>query len=259
MALIFGSKTTRAAGGISTTTVGQYTVHQFTTSANFTPATTGFVDILLVGGGGASGPYGSPVGQPDIPLHGGGGAGATLLKKMAPVVAGTPYPVSIGGAGNPTTFTYSGGITTTAYAGAKGGLGNANPNQPGFSSSFASGGGGGANGGSGGAGAGILGIGYAGGSGNYSGYINGGGGGGAGGAGSPAPSTPNQSAAGGPGVPITYFTGVSPNIVSIGGSGGTNPGGTVSAYGSGGTTSLPNFNPGALAPGTPGVAYIRYI
>ena len=259
MALIFGSKTTIATGGISTTTVGTYTVHQFTTSANFTPATTGFVDVLLVGGGGGSGNYGPPVSQPEVPIHGGGGAGATLFKKMIPVIAGTPYPVVIGpGLSGNTTFTYS-GITTTAYGGGKGAFGNGNPNNPGVSSPFASGGGGGANGGSGGTGAGILGIGYAGGSGNYSGYINGGGGGGAGGAGSPAPSTPNQSAAGGPGVPITYFTGVSPNIVSIGGSGGTNPGGTVSAYGSGGTTSLPTFNPGNPAPGQPGVAYIRYI
>ena len=235
MALLFGSKTTRAAGGISTTTVGAYTVHTFTASANFTPATTGFVDVLLVGGGGSS---------PATNEGGGGGAGATLFKRMIPVVAGTPYPVSIGGAGNPTTFTYS-GITTTAFAGGAGGvyLGN------GGSEPRASGGGSG-KGGTGGTGAGVLGIGFPGGT--HPAANNGAGsGGGAGGAGVP---TNSGVGAGGPGVPISYFTGISTDIVSVGG--GAPPtfvGVTSTSYGSGSATM---GTPGA---GRAGVAYIRYI
>jgi hypothetical protein len=236
MALIFGSKTTRASGGISTTTVGAYTVHTFTTSANFTPATTGFVDVLLVGGGGSS---------PATNEGGGGGAGASLLKKMAPVVAGTPYPVSIGGAGNPTTFTYSGGITTTAFAGAAGGVNLGN----GGSEPRASGGGSG-KGGTGGTGAGVLGLGFPGGT--HPAANNGAGsGGGAGGAGVP---TNSGVGAGGPGVPISYFTGISTDIVSVGG--GAPPtfvGVTSTSYGSGSATM---GTPGA---GRAGVAYIRYI
>ena len=236
MALIFGSKTTRAAGGISTTTVGTYTVHQFTTSTNFTPATTGFVDILLVGGGGNSGS------GPNF--NGGGGAGATLFKKMIPVTASTPYPVSIGGAATPTTFTYS-GITTSASSGAVGAT-YSGPPIPGGSQPLASGGGGSV-GGSGGTGAGVLGIGFPGGPGVGA---AGGGGGGAGG-----PGTGGDGRGGGPGVPITYFTGISSDIVSVGGN-GSELGITSTSYGSGGTS--PGGTP-KLGPGRLGVAYIRYI
>lgn len=236
MALIFGSKTTRANAGVgNTTTVGAYTVHTFTASGNFTPATTGFVDILLVGGGGSS---------PATNDGGGGGAGATLFKKMIAVTAGTPYPVSIGGAGNPTTFIYS-GITTTAFAGAAGGTVNNN----GGSEPRASGGGSGKNA-TGGTGAGVLGIGFPGGT--HPNAVNGAGsGGGAGGAGVP---TSSGVGAGGPGVPISYFTGISTDIVSVGG--GAPPtfvGVTSTSYGSGSATM---GTPGA---GRAGVAYIRYI
>ena len=237
MAGIVGSKAARASGG-TVSTVGAYTVHAFTTTGanTFTPATTGFVDVLLVGGGGSS---------PATNDGGGGGAGASLLKKMAPVVAGTPYPVSIGGAGNPTTFTYSGGITTTAFAGAAGGVNLGN----GGSEPRASGGGSG-KGGTGGTGAGVLGIGYPGGT-HPSGVNGAGSGGGAGGAGVP---TSSGVGAGGPGVPISYFTGISTDIVSVGG--GAPPtfvGVTSTSYGSGSATM---GTPGA---GRAGVAYIRYI
>ena len=243
MALIFGSKTTRAAGGISTTTAGAYTVHQFTNSTNFTPATTGFVDVLLVGGGGNSGSGAAAL------YNGGGGAGATLFKKMIPVTASTPYPVNIGGSNTPTTFTYS-GITTSASAGGAG-ASYSGPSVPGGSQPLASGGGGSA-GGSGGTGAGITGIGYPGGSGSEAA-----GGGGAGGAGLNGPSgSPPQPGAGGPGVPISYFTGISTDIVSVGGPRGVNPGITSTSYGSGG--SSPQSGP-TLGLGRQGVAYIRYI
>ena len=226
MAGIVGSKSARAAGGISTTTVGAYTVHQFTTSANFTPATTGFVDVLLIGGGGNGGDGSN--------WPAGGGAGATLFKKMIPVVAGTPYPISVGTNAANTTITYS-GITTTAFAGGKGADGSGGAYMNGFPSPKASGGGG-AYYGSGGEGANVYGVGYPGGPGNAA---DGAGGGGAGGAGT--------AGGGGPGVPIAYFTGNPADIASVGGSRSSGS----SAYGSGGYG-----NNGA---GRPGVVYIRYI
>ena len=258
MGIFAGGKAARASGGISTTTVGPYTVHAFTTTGanTFTPTTTGFVDILLVGAGGAGGNgYGA----------GGGGAGATLFKKMIPVVAGTPYPINVGtggpvpgssgiaGNGAVTTFTYA-GITTTAYGGGGGygahsyansGAGNPAPN--------ASGGGAAARNTPptnpiGGIGANIYGVGYPGGGGPS------GAGGGAGGAGG--------GYEGGPGVPIAYFTGNPSHIASIGGyGGGDGPGPwptTPSMY------APFNFGHGGRgmsspAVGSPGVAYIRYI
>jgi hypothetical protein len=238
MAGIVGSKAARGNAGLgNTTTAGPYTVHAFTTTGanTFTPVTTGFVDILLIGGGGIGGGV-----VPTTP-QGGGGAGATLFKKMIPVTASTPYPISIGVAGANTTFTYS-GITTTAFAGGNGG----NPSNNGSPSLNASGGGGGG-GNSGGTGAGVLGIGFPGGPGAPGGGM-GGGGGGAGGAGGSGGGSPQ--AFGGSGVPISYFTGISTDIASVGGP-GQPTGITSTSYGSGGGV----FN----SPGQPGVAYIRYI
>ena len=253
MAGIVGSKLARASGG-TVSTVGVYTVHAFTTTGanTFTPATTGFVDILLVGGGAASGTL---ISGGSSNIIGGGGAGATLFKKMIPVTASTPYPINVGTAGTNTTFTYS-GITTTAATGGIGGPntsliinGSETHGRPAPSAS----GGGSANSsppGGGGAGAGVLGIGFPGGPGTTPApHFPGGGGGGAGGAGAGFP-----GGAGGPGVPITYFTGVSPDIVSVGGPAG---GITSTSYGSGGGTS--GLSPGTFAPGRQGVAYIRYI
>ena len=256
MGIFAGGKAARANAGVgNTTTVGQYTVHTFTSSTNFTPAVTGFVDILLVGGGGGAG------NGPDN--AGGGGAGATLFKKMIPVTASTPYPISVGAggpsgvSGTPTTFIYS-GITTTASGGGFGGpdsVPGAGANVP-----TASGGGCGRYGPNattfpspGGTGAGVLGIGYPGGPSSPSPY-SGGGGGGAGGAGLAARTV--GTAAGGPGVPISYFTGISTDMASVGGAGYPNTVSNVTSpfYGSGGTAN--NISPHS---GRPGVAYIRYI
>lgn len=255
MGIFAGGKSARASGG-TVTTAGPFTVHAFTTTGanTFTPATTGFVDILLVGGGGGT-RSGSP-GQGS-----GAGGGGTIFKKMIPVTAGTPYsinvgtggpavpsngvpPISPGPNGGDTTFTYS-EITTTAYGGAggTGGLAAVGVSQP-----LASGSGGREQ--PGGTGAGVLGIGFSGGQGV--GGSSSGGGGGAGGAGSPGTSV--SGANGGASVPIAYFTGVSTHTVS-GGGGGTapvnvgTPGGGI--YGTGAT--------GGVSAGQPGVAYIRYI
>jgi hypothetical protein len=265
MGIFAGGKSAIASGGISTTTVGPYTVHTFTTTGanTFTPATTGFIDILLVGGGGGGGPGSAGFG-------GGGGAGATLFKKMIPVTASTPYPISIGAggagtfSGTPTTFIYS-GITTTASGGGFGGpdgIAGVGGNVP-----TASGGGMGGYGPSGstsnpypgGTGAGVLGIGYPGGSngGSFPSPIVGGGGGGAGGAGQAG--FPAPGGRGGVGVPITYFTGISTDMASVGGPAAGNPlvGITSTSYGSGGCCGT-GANPAGPG-GRPGVAYIRYI
>ena len=257
MGIFAGSKSARASGG-SISTVGQYVVHAFTTTGanTFTPTTTGFVDLLLVGGGGGSGGFSGGNGV-------GGGAGATLFKKMIPVTAGTPYSISVGtgsvssisaspGPGTPTTFTYS-GITTTAAGGAGGGDGT----SPGISSPNASGSGGGNPNLSGGTGAGVLGIGFPGFRGND---------GAGGGAGSGGPiSTPSN--VGGTGVPIAYFTGTPTDIVSYGGYGrpiGVNvPSLGISTlstawYGNGGPAMAPQ-GIGQYTNGRQGVAYIRYI
>ena len=261
MAGIVGSKAARASGG-TVSTVGQYTLHSFTTTGanTFTPATTGFVDVLLIGGGGGAGTGNNNAG--------GGGAGATLFKKMISVTASTPYPISVGAggpsgvSGTPTTFIYS-GITTTASGGGFGGpdaLFGYGANVP-----TASGGGCGRHSSPspspGGTGAGVLGIGYPGGGNSPpsdSHPTSGGGGGGAGGAGVPGSlsvSGPGKGA-GGPGVPITYFTGISTDMASVGGAGHPNNVGNVTSpfYGSGGTAD--NNSPAA---GRQGVAYIRYI
>jgi hypothetical protein len=260
MGIFAGGKAARGNAGLgNTTTVGQYTVHAFTTTGanTFTPATTGFIDILLVGGGGGGGPSSSD-------SAGGGGAGATLFKKMIPVIASTPYPISIGAggptgvSGTPTTFIYS-GITTTAsgggFGGPDGGVG-VGGNVP-----TASGGGRGGNaptGSPGGTGAGVYGIGYPGGSngGPFPSPIVGGGGGGAGGAGQAG--FPAPGGRGGVGVPITYFTGISTDMASVGGPTAGNPlaGITSTSYGSGGCGGTGGF---PSPSGRQGVAYIRYI
>ena len=237
MALLFGSKTTRAnAGTGSTTTVGSYTLHTFTSGTNFTPTSSGMIDILAIGSGGPA----FPAGQPYLG-SGGGGAGAVIYRKFVPVVAATPYTITIGTNGSATSF----GSLVTAPGGGAGGAESVN----GTPAPGASGGGGGNKipGNTGGTGAGVLGIGFPGGTGAPAGF--GAGGGGAGGVGNNAPGP----ALGGPGTPITYFTGVSPNIVSVGGNGqGITP--TSSTYGSGATAPSPS-----AVPGVQGALYIRYI
>lgn len=232
MALLFGSKFTRAnAGAGSTTTVGSYTLHTFTSSTNFTPTSSGMIDILAIGSGGSASPGGQPFSN-----AGGGGAGATVYKKFQPVIAGTPYTITVGTNGSATSF----GSLVTAPGGGPGGYENGN----GTPAPGASGGGGGSNT-SAGTGAGVYGIGFPGAG------PGAGGGGGAGGAGTLSPGQ------GGPGVPIAYFVGFS-TIVSVGGPAGSVPavlGITSSSYGSGATVRE-TF---AFTLGRPGIVYIRYI
>lgn len=251
MGIVVGSIAARASGG-TISTAGLFTIHTFTTpGANtFTPASTGLLDILLIGAGGWGGD-GSGTGS------GGGGAGATVFRKFVPVVAGTPYPVVVGPVSGPqspggnTIFNAPsvGVASITAYGGATGTpdfspLSNPSPN--------ASGGGAGKNSNPG-AGANVYGIGFPGGGKGSPPNVNpGGGGGGAGGSGTPGFSGGN----GGPGVPIAYFSGITTNIVCRGGPGEwAAPVNTT--YGSGGKGGGQFGYPDNS--GIQGVAYIRYI
>ena len=265
MAGIVGSKSARASGG-TVTTAGAYTLHAFTTTGanTFTPATTGFVDVLLIGGGGGAGGFPSTFGS-----SGGGGAGATLFKKMIPVTASTPYPFSVGPGGTTGAGPQAKGATgssTTAFgnsaAGGGGGGVFSNPTFPtlyGDPAPLASGGGS-VGPGTGGlpAGANIYGVGYPGGPNGGPGPTGGGGGGGAGGAGQ-AGTSESGTGAGGPGIPIVYFTNNPADInISKGGAGYPTPATPTAGgggYGSGGyvTGSLPNPS------GRPGAIYVRYI
>lgn len=236
MAGIIGSKAVVGSGGSIISNLSGHTIHLFTSSGTFTPAATGFVDILAIGAGGSSGA------NAGIPQAGGGGAGSTLYRKFFPVIAGTPYPIVISG------NTVFNGIIT-AYAGGNGADATGATN-PGSSSPNSSGGGGAsatsAPGGLGGTGAGVYGIGYPGN--NAGGFASyGGGGGGAGGV------DISGMFRGGPGVPISYFTATPNDIVCVGGSGWTGPGITSTSYGSGGSSTG-----GSAISGQPGALYIKY-
>ena len=218
--------------------IGQYTIHQFTSSGTFTPTSTGFIDVLAVGAGGSAGPGAT---------GGGGGAGETMYRKFVPVISGNFYPVGVGTTnvnGSPlrnTVFNAPGvGFSSiTVYGGGDGGTNNV----AGSPAPLASGGGGGSNA-AGGTGAGTIGVGFPGGTGPAS---AGGGGGGAGSVGGPN--------LGGSGITITYITGISSNFASVGGSGYPGPGITSTSFGSGGSAVGPTSTPS----GRPGSLYIRYI
>jgi len=183
------------------TSLGGYRYHTYTTTgtSGFTPAVTGNVEVLVVGGGGAGGRNGTVDGA------GGGGAGGVLYCQNYPVTSGQKYTVVVGAGGvgvaSPNTNSNDGNPsqfdTLVAMGGGKGG----------GESSFRTGGAGGSGGGAGGYGSkpggpGIQGQGFAGGPCSGPGD---GGGGGAGGAGASG-----LTGTGGPG---KYF----PQFASVGG------------------------------------------
>ena len=75
--------------------IGGYRVHAFTEvgTSGFTPAVSGFVEVLVVAGGGAGGGYGGNDGS------GGGGAGGLVYKEKFPVVSNQRYNVVVGAGG----------------------------------------------------------------------------------------------------------------------------------------------------------------
>jgi len=87
---------TTGSGGI-VHVVGQYTVHEFTSSGHFTPSKTANYEIFMVGPGG-NGSGAQPEG------YGGGGAGGEVLYAVTTLRTGTPYTCSIGTYANNTTF-----------------------------------------------------------------------------------------------------------------------------------------------------------
>ena len=233
-------------------------VTSFTSSGNFTATKSQNVDYLVMAGGGGGG-------HDD---GGGGGAGgykssgfgpSPLQGSAVPVIAGTPYVVTVGGGGNGapnspaaqatnginSVFNYAGCATITSTGGGFGGRSPQAAGQPG-----GSGGGGGA--GAGGGSASPSGQGQAGGAGTPGCNFAGGGGGvtQAGTAGSGSAPNPGVGGPGGDGAP-NLITGS--NVTYGGGGGGgafgsSSPKGTGGAGGGGNAGSTPSGN------GTPGTA-----
>lgn len=187
------------SGGQSVLVRGNGIVHVFTTvgSQTFTPAFTGFVQVLVVGAGGSSGFNGG--------WSGGGGGGGMVFNRSFPVTAGVGVPLSVGNH-TPSTGQNSTFGPITAFGGGHNGWWDATTNAgPGGSG----GGGGNSQADSSRArawgGLGVTGQGFPGGSGvrfNDDGENthNGGGGGGAGGPGYASQDENQQQAThGGPG------------------------------------------------------------
>lgn len=201
------SQGTVGTGGTISYVLGNI-VHLFTTvgAATFTPAHSGTVQVMVVGGGGGSG----------YDWAGGGGAGGVQFNRSFPVTAGTPYSVTIGGGGiggvesgnnGPTVSAQNGGnsVFSTITANGGGGGGSWQPSAPSSMDNGRTGGRSGASGGGGSntgdgvdsrqrnyGGSGIDGQGYPGGSGvrfnvDIENTHQGGAGGGAGGPGASAP------------------------------------------------------------------------
>ena len=133
-----------SATGGTKTTVGDYTLHTFTSPGNFVTSadTNGNIQFLMVGGGGSGG----------NDSGGGGGAGALLVGVDVPVGPSQTMAIDIGAGGNAqpgycqptvpasnwnfsapkaggsnTTFAHPGG-TITAYGGSGGGTPRSAPN-----------------------------------------------------------------------------------------------------------------------------------
>jgi len=117
----------------------------FTTPGSWTSTVTGNIKVLVVAGGGAGGNYSAPAAFfPALATWraGGGGGGGVVYCTSFPVVIGTVYPFTVGGAGQNSNFK----AVINANAGGGGGLGG------GAGGSLGGAGGPGGSGGGGGAG-----------------------------------------------------------------------------------------------------------
>ena len=275
-----------ATGGTKTTN-GAYTVHTFTSSANFVVSGSKDVDVMIVAGGGSGGGR-----------HGGGAGGGGVVVKTAHAITTQTYAMVIGAGGSRPSPDSAPGNTGTDSTGfgmtAKGGGGGGNYESPyathGPGKSGGSGGGGIGNstnnlGGStiqqssgtptGGT---VTAYGYAGGEGGYQSagdHRQSGGGGGAGAAGeSPTDPAPFAGGAGGVGTQIDYDgnnyywaaggggglweSAGAGNPGGAGGQGGGGGGGSTAANmtgegpgGAGGTGGMNNGTVGSNAAATP--------
>jgi len=222
-----------ATGGTITYS-GGYTIHTFTTDGTFTPAISGNVETLVVGGGGGGAGSGSNIGG-----AGGGGAGGYIYNSSF-AVDGQAYSITVGAggaggaAGSVAGTNGSDSIFSTLTA-VGGGGGGSYTNAP-----KSGGSGGGANFGKSNQGSGTSGQGHSGGSGGpvYTPPYDAGGGGGASADGAYAggDGSPNSIS----GAPLTYAGGGgggSTNLYS-GGAGGGGNGGSFDVNGANGTANL---------------------
>jgi hypothetical protein len=121
---------TNGAASPVPTSLDGYRYHTYTTTgtSGFSPAVTGNVEVLVVGGGGAGGRNGTVDGA------GGGGAGGVLYCQNYPVTSGQQYTVVVGAGGlgvaSPNTLSNDGNPsqfgTLWAMGGGRGG-GETNP------------------------------------------------------------------------------------------------------------------------------------
>jgi hypothetical protein len=222
-----------ATGGNSTATDGDYKAASFTADGTFTPSADGYVEYLVIGGGGNGAGFGA-----SSVSGGGGGAGGYRTGYLA-VTGSTAYSITVGAATADSVFSSitsdgggNGGAPTPTSGGSGGGSGAASPSGA----------------------AGVSGQGNAGGTGTGNwGYTTtrSGGGGGSGGAGGNSDGTNGGSAgagtassitgssvtyaAGGEGVAHTRNTAGTPGAANTGNGGGGTGGSGGNSGGAGGT------------------------
>jgi len=216
-----------ATGGNSTATDGDYKVASFTSSGTFTPSANGYVEYLVIGGGGSGGGAPSRYGS-------GGGAGGYRTGYL-PVTGGTGYTVTVGAGGVVSSNVADKGDDSVfgSITAAGGGRGTTTKNGTNDYTTDINGGSGGGAGtyGQGTAGTGISGQGNNGGAGSSAAAT--GGGGGAGGVGGTAEAAGSEiGGLGGAGL-ASSITGSS--VTRAGGGGGGAWGGTNHAGSAGGS------------------------
>jgi len=221
-----------SATGGTITTDGDYKVHSFTTDGTFTPSVDGYVEYLVIGGGGNGAGYGA-----SMVSGGGGGAGGFRTGYLA--VTKQAYSITVGAATEDSVFSSitsvgggNGGQPTPTSGGSGGGSGASSPSGAAGTSG---------QGNTGGTGTGNWGYtttrsGGGGGSGGAGGNSDGTNGG-AGGAGTASSITGSSVtyAAGGEGVAHTRSTAGTPGAANTGNGGGGTGGTGGNSGGAGGT------------------------
>tara|TARA_R110000851_G_scaffold276133_1_gene428969 strand:- start:251 stop:1603 length:1353 start_codon:yes stop_codon:yes gene_type:complete len=101
-----------ATGGDTTNTDGDYKAKSFESDGTFTPSADGFVEYLVIGGGGASGNT----------VSGGGGAGGYRTGYL-PVTGGTAYSITVGAGGAADGHNNGGNSVFSTITSAGGGYG----------------------------------------------------------------------------------------------------------------------------------------
>ena len=215
-------------------------VTTFTTPGSWTSTVTGNIKVLVVAGGGGGGAPGRPAApSPGTFVGGGGGAGGVVYCTSFPVVLGTVYPYTVGGAGQNSNFK----AVIIANAGGGGGLGGG-LGVPGGAGGTGGSGGGGGQGPAASAGGTATQPGVS----QPANCTNYGNPGGAGTVPGPKGAAGRGGGAGGPGTSIS-ITGA-PVIYGVGGIGGASI--PTTGYGYGGRGALDQ--PAGLTPATPGTA-----